>query len=48
MFELIDEYCQKTNTTSGTFKFGTQTLNPADCRTITEAGMKEGDEIIIS
>ena len=48
VFELIDEYCQKTNTTSGTFKFGTQTLDPMDCRALTEVGMKEGDEIIIS
>ena len=48
VFELIYEFCEKTNTNSGTFKFGNQTLSPCDSRNLSEAGLKNGDTIIVS
>ena len=48
IFDLLNEYFVKTKTDKGTFKFGDQTLEPMDSRGISEAGLKEGDEIIVS
>ena len=48
IFDLLNEYFIKTKTDKGTFKFGAQTLEPMDSRGISEAGLKEGDEIIVS
>ena len=48
IFELINEFCEKTNTNSGTFKFGNQALSHCDCRNLSEAGLKNGDIIIVS
>ena len=48
IFEIIDEFCTKTNTTSGTFKFGNQTLDIYDSRNLSEVGLKNGDTITVS
>ena len=48
IFELIYEFCEKTNTKIGTFKFGNETLSPSDSRNLSEAGLKNGDIIIVS
>ena len=46
IYELFYEYCEKTNTTSGKFKYKNKELDPTDSRSLSEAGMKDGDEII--
>jgi hypothetical protein len=48
IFELIYEFCEKTNTSTGTFKFGNQTLDPNDSRNLSEAGLKNGSTITVS
>ena len=48
VFEFIYEFCEKTNTQTGTFKFGNQTLDPNDSRNLCEAGLKDGDTITVS
>ena len=47
IFELIDEYCCKTNLTRGKFKYKKEELSPLDSRSLSEVGMKDGDEIIV-
>jgi len=47
IFELIYEYCEKTNIATGKFKYKNEELNPMDDRSLLEAGMKDGDEIIV-
>ena len=47
VFELIYEFCEKTNTKTGTFKFDNQILSPSDSRNLIEAGLKNGDTIVV-
>ena len=47
IFELIDKYFTKTNTTRGKFMYKNEQLSPMDSRTVSETGMKDGDEIIV-
>jgi len=48
VFELIYDFCEKTNTKTGTFKFGDQKLSPSDSRNLSEAGLKNEDTIVVS
>ena len=48
VFEIIYEFCEKTNTQTATFKFGNQTLDPQDSRNLSEAGLKNGSIINVS
>ena len=45
--ELLMDYYEKTNN-QGTFKFKGAVLDPNDCTTLADKGMKNGDEIIVS
>ena len=46
--ELINEYFEKTHTTAGTFKYKGNTLSPNDTSTLSEAGLRNNSEIIVS
>ena len=46
--ELINEYFQKSGTTNGTFNFNGNYLQPDDCTPLNEAGLKNGDQIIVN
>ena len=44
--ELLGEYYEKTQN-QGPFKYKGNTLNPEDCTSLLDNGMKDGDEIIV-
>ena len=44
--ELLGEYYEKTKN-QGPFKYKGNTLNPEDCTSLLENGMKDGDKIIV-
>ena len=46
--ELIDEYFRKTNTEDGNFSLQGEVLTPLDPRSLSEAGLRNGSEIIVS
>ena len=46
--ELINEYCEKVNTKTGTFTFNGQALSPMDTSTLSEAGFKNNSEITVT
>ncbi len=46
--ELIDKYFKKTNTTTGTFNFNGNNLDPMDCTGLNELGIRDGSQINVS
>ena len=46
--ELINEYFLKSHTTSGTFKYNNNALDPNDTSSLAEAGLKNNSEISVS
>ena len=48
VFELINEYFEKTKTTNGTFTFNGTKLGISDISTLSEVGMKNNSEITVT
>ena len=46
--ELIDAYCQKVNTKTGTFKFNGNDLSPQDPSSLAEVGLKNNSVITVT